>query len=447
MKQKSHSGQHLVLAERQIIEKGISSGSDKASIASTIGKDASTVAKEIRKHRELTYKCGMPLECTAYRTCTLGRNCTPGCPGYARFKCNRRDRSPGACNGCEKIKGCRYDHYIYKSDVADSEYKATLVDSRTGINCTEEELKEIGEVVQPLIKKGMSPFAVLQRHPEIGVSEHTLYNYIESGAFRNAGVDLCSLDLRRQPSRRPMKKKDANVYKKREDRAYLKNRLYSDYLAFTEANPCAKVVQMDTVYNDPSGPYMQTFKFVSYDFMFIVYSEERTQESMLRGVALLEQVLGKDLFNAEASVILTDRGTEFTAADEMEERPDGTRRTRLYYCDAMASGQKGTLENYHKHIRYICPKNCDLYSLGLTSQKAANEVASQVNSIPVEKLNGKTPWEYLGFMNPALAKRFLEHGLSNKSLDESIELTPKAIRQFRTGKPYGKKRTDRGGKD
>ena len=44
---------HLTLQERQIIQKGIESRSSKAAIAQTIGKDPTTVAKEIRKHRDL----------------------------------------------------------------------------------------------------------------------------------------------------------------------------------------------------------------------------------------------------------------------------------------------------------------------------------------------------------------------------------------------------------
>ena len=44
---------HLTSQERIIIEKGIENGSTKAAIALTIGKDKSTVGKEIKKHRVL----------------------------------------------------------------------------------------------------------------------------------------------------------------------------------------------------------------------------------------------------------------------------------------------------------------------------------------------------------------------------------------------------------
>jgi IS30 family transposase len=54
MKRKQrHDGTHLTLEERKIIQAGIENDSTKADIARTIGKDATTVAKEIRKHRKL----------------------------------------------------------------------------------------------------------------------------------------------------------------------------------------------------------------------------------------------------------------------------------------------------------------------------------------------------------------------------------------------------------
>lgn len=59
----NNSFSHLTLDERRIILTGITNGSSKTAIAQTIGKDKSTVGKEIKLHRSLTHKCKMPLEC------------------------------------------------------------------------------------------------------------------------------------------------------------------------------------------------------------------------------------------------------------------------------------------------------------------------------------------------------------------------------------------------
>ena len=49
----SNSGKHLALEERRIILKGNEAGADKAAIARTIGKDKSTIGKEIKKTQDL----------------------------------------------------------------------------------------------------------------------------------------------------------------------------------------------------------------------------------------------------------------------------------------------------------------------------------------------------------------------------------------------------------
>ena len=210
---------HLTLEERRIILTGITNNSTKTAIAQTIGKDKSTVGKEIKLHRVLTHKCKMPLECNNYRKCTFGRNCTLDCPEYSPFRCSRRDRSPGACNGCSHWSRCRFDKFQYCPEDAQMDYRTTLIDSRQGVNLTVQEAKSMASVISPLLKQGHSPYQILANHPELNISEKTLYNYIESGVFREL-AGITPLDLRRQVSRKLPKKK-AQVYKKRKDNKYL----------------------------------------------------------------------------------------------------------------------------------------------------------------------------------------------------------------------------------
>ena len=125
----NNANTHLTREERRIIEIGIRNNSTKTSIANTIGKDNSTVGKEIKLHRKLKTRCKMPLECSNYRHCDYGRECTLDCPDYSKFVCKRRDRSPGACNGCKNQQFCRFDKYIYDPNDAEHDYRMTLVDS------------------------------------------------------------------------------------------------------------------------------------------------------------------------------------------------------------------------------------------------------------------------------------------------------------------------------
>ncbi|OUQ74671.1 transposase [Massilimicrobiota sp. An105] len=408
---------HLTVQERIIIEKGIENGSTKAAIALTIGKDKSTVGKEIKKHRELVHKFSYKINCANMKNCSHNHVCD-NCADFKPFTCNRRDRSPGACNGCSKYTHCRYDKYRYKADFSHKKYREDLVDSRTGINMSYEECKAMADIIVPLIKAGHSPYHIVTNHPELNISEKTLYNYIENGIFREFG--LLDIDLRIK-TKRKITKKASNKYKKREDKKYLNGRTYDDFINYTAENKNLSVVEMDTVYNNGStGPFMQTFKFLDYSFMFIVYQEEKTVKSMVEGVDFLEKILGKDLFSEEVAIIKTDRGSEFCDAEVFEKEENESRRTRIFYCDPMASGQKGSLENNHKEIRYICPKENDLKDLGLNSQEKANLIVSHINSQSKEHLKGKSPLEVMEFMNPALYQKFKDFGIERINKDNIV---------------------------
>ena len=156
-------------------------------------------------------------------------------------------RPAGACNGCSNWSHCRFDKYLYCPEDAHMDYRTTLVDSRQGVNLTVQEAKEMAATISPLLKQGQSPYQIVTVHPELGISEKTLYNYIEGDVFHEiAGITV--MDLRRQVSRKISKKKSKG-YKKREDRKYLQGRTYKDYKLYMEENPDVFVTQMDTVYN------------------------------------------------------------------------------------------------------------------------------------------------------------------------------------------------------
>lgn len=407
----SNKNKHLTLEERKIIERGICNGATKTDIARILGKDKSTICKEIREHRFVKTKTIFPKECAKYASCRPGTSC-PGpkcCDKYERVVCKRRDTSPGACNGCSLYTRCRYDKIVYDAVKAHDEYRTSLVGTREGVNLSAEEAKHIAEIIQPLLKQGLSPYMIIKNHPELGICEKTLYNYIAGKVFVRTGIT--DLDLRCKVSRK-LPKKLASNYKKREDRRFIINRTHKDFLDYVAETGNDSIVEMDTVYNDGSeGPFMQTFKFLDYGFLFSVYHTSKTAADMVNGVNLLEKLLGLDLFCKYVRILLTDRGGEFSSADQIETATDGSLRTKLFYCDPMASGQKGSLENKHRELRYVCPKEVDLARLGLTSQDKMNRVLSHINSAPVDSLHGKTPWEMLHFFAADLEQRFLSFGL------------------------------------
>lgn len=391
MKRKQiHDNTHLTLEERKIIQAGIENNSTKASIARTIGKDATTIAKEIRKHRTLKPRNAFnrPVLCAKGSTCPK-KPCIRKCELYEEPKCNRRDKSPGACNKCNEYNKCRFDKYVYNAEYADKEYRNDLVDYRQGINLTTKERDSIAQIIAPLLKQGQSVHQIISAHPEITQSQRTLYTYIESGVFKDFGVD--NFSLKEQVNRKQFK----NKYKKRKEPANFDGRRYEDYLAFCIENPETPTVEMDTLYNNPSGPYLQTFQFTTVPFMIGFLHSEKTNESMAKRIDWLQEHLGAELFSKLLSLLLTDRGTEFEKHQLFELDQLGNTRLRIFYCDPMQSSQKPHVENNHNYVRDIIPNS---YPLDGLTQDSIDLMFSHINSAPRLSLGDKSPFEVFSFI-------------------------------------------------
>lgn len=178
---------------------------------------------------------------------------------------------------------------------------------------------------------------------------------------------------------------------------------------------------MDTIYNDgTNGPFIQTFKFIPSGILVAVFHNSKSAEAMRSGVDLLESILGPEVFRKYVHILLTDRGSEFSAADAMEFSVDGTRRTRVFYCDPMQAGQKGSLENKHIELRYIFPKGTDLKALGLTGQDPLNLAISHIDSVPLEKFGGKSPLDVADFMYHDLYDKLDAFGIHKIEKDKVV---------------------------
>ena len=78
------------------------------------------------------------------------------------------------------------------------------------------------------------------------------------------------------------------------------------------------------------------------------------------------------------------------------------------------------IENIHILIRDICPKETDLYALGLDSQEKANRISSHINSYSRKKLNNKTSFSVLKFFNKEMADKLIDQGLTEIPPDQVI---------------------------
>jgi IS30 family transposase len=181
---------------------------------------------------------------------------------------------------------------------AHEQYRRELVSSREGINLTQEQRDEIADLIVPLVNKGQSIYQILSTHKEtIRLSEKTIYNYIDMGVFRKSG--LTSLSLKEKVKRRQFK----NKYKKRKEPVNYYGRKYKDYLNFVKENAAVLTVEMDTVMNHPSGPYIQTLLFEKTNFMIGFLHQERTSSSMARTLDDLQELLVQ---NGKRSFMIPD---------------------------------------------------------------------------------------------------------------------------------------------
>lgn len=412
------NNKQLTLSQRNKIEEMLNQRKRKFEIANDLGKTQSTIAREINKHRILKphniYNSDNMFNCKYFSNCKV---CTNQCRIFQPVPCKDRDRNIGVCNNCSKIKTCNLDKYFYFAEKAHEKYKYTLKDSRQGVNLNTSELTELAHIICPLIKKGQSIYTIINNHPEIKFCEKTLYNYIEMGLFRDWGIT--NISLKRKTKRKLPKQK----LKKRKDSSSYEGRTYTDYLEYKIQNPNITTTEMDTVYNNQSGPYIQTFIFENTEFMIGILHKEKTSNSMSESLNSLQNILSNKEYEQLFSVLLTDRGSEFIKAERFEVNiHTGEIKGKIFYCDPMQSSQKPHVENNHIFIREILPNGQDWSHL---TQDKINLMFSHINSTPRENLGGKTPYEIFTFIyGEKLASKL---NIQKISKDE-VNTTPRLLK-------------------
>ena len=408
---------HLTFEERCKIEECINKGFRKYQIANELNKSQSTILREIRNNRVLKARKIFnenPFNCIYLKDCKV---CTGKCKYYETEKCNRRDKFIGACNNCPDIKKCKLDQYFYKAKFAHEKYRETLVDARQGVNLNTSELFEMAHIICPLIDKGQSLYTILNNHPELKISVKTLYTYIEMGLFKDWGIT--NLSLKRKVKRKIRSKK----LKKRNEPANYTGRKYEDYLQFKEENPDVPTTEMDTVFNNQAGPYIQTFIFENTSLMIGILHTEKTADSMSKALDLIQDKLKAEEYQKIFSLLLTDRGTEFTKPIQFEVNINtGEIRSKIFYCDAQMSSQKPHVENNHNFVREILPNGQSWTSL---TQEKVNLVFSHINSTPRKSLGGKTPYEVFSFL---YGENILKKLNIHKIAKDEVNTTPRLLK-------------------
>ncbi len=392
---------HLTLDEREYIEHELMNNTSFADIAKYLGKDKTTISKEIKKHRirkegqsihigfnkcARRYNCHRKNICSTRckKECKQCKDCNSVCPDFEDGICFRLKHSPYVCNGCSNRFNCRSTKYYYRALPSFNKYKNILSESRQGINMTELELSNLDKLISPLIKKGQSISHIYQTHDN-PCSRSTLYRYLSKNCFSVGPIDL--------PRKVRMKKRREKRIEPKYTKA-MTNRTYEDFQKYIELHTELPIVEMDTVEGVKGGRVLLTFLFRNSRLMLAFILYEKTQKEVLRVFNMLEYELGNELFEKTFPIILTDNGAEFGNLLSLEFNEEGIGRTRIFYCNPRASYQKGMLEKNHEFIRYVLPKGTPFERL---LQTDINLMINHINSLGRASLNWFSPIDVAKF--------------------------------------------------
>ena len=398
---------HLTLDERATIEVSLREGASFTEIGRLLGKDPSTISKEVKNHNQVIRKgsynpCSKRTSCShmgkackpckhpyhgSCKGCSY-RNCYEHCPDFVELICQKLKKPPYVCNGCDTRMRCKLERHLYDAKNAQKEYETARSESRQGIAITPAELKRIDSIISPLVKQGQSIHMICVNNSDnIMLDEKTIYNYIDAGLLSVDNIDL----PRKVRYRIRSHKKPVRV-----DKQCHVGRTYEDFEAYLAANPDVPVVEMDSVEGRKGGKVLLTIYFRNCSLMLAFIRDANTARSVSEVFEQLYALLGHDTFSGLFQVILTDRRSEFTNPLAIEFNKNNERRTRVFYCDPQRSDQKGGCEVAHEMIRRVLPKGVSFDEL---NQDSVSLMMSNINSYSRKKLNNQSSHQLFSFLN------------------------------------------------
>lgn len=362
----SAKNKHMQYEDRLEIQECLNKGMTFKAIARRIGKDPTTVSKEVKLHLETHQN------------------------GYVKIDgvCPKLLKAPFVCNGCElrSRSSCRFQRQLYVAKHAQSDYETVLVESRTGIPLNKEIFYETERTVSEAVNKGQHIYHVIKTY-HLPVSTATVYRHINKGYY-----SIGRTDLPRAVKFKARKQKHPDYVPPQAK----KGRTYEDFLAYMEDHENLSYGELDTVIGNIGGKVIMTIHFVSFDFMIGILLDNKTAAEASSKIRALKKHLNDcgfsfgDLF----PVMLTDNGGEFSNVSDFENDISGVLETHLYFCDPYASYEKPHIEKNHTLFRDIVPKGSSFDNF---TQKTVNLIFSHVNSVKRKQFNGKSAYDLFTF--------------------------------------------------
>jgi len=348
---KNNTNYHrLNIYNRMDIQAAIHDGKTISEIARMLNVHRSTISRELKRIISKTINC----------------------PKLKRI---------ATCNICEFKYQCDKKKLYYDYKVRNDEAKKNKTFPREKSQLSIYKIKEINDIVSPLIYKGQSIHHIYASDKRLQslCSERTIRRLI----YRNE-LTAKAHQLRRYVRfKHPLPKKEKPIYIR--DIKYLINRKYPDFLRYKETHKKENIVEYDSVIGKLTDMYaILTITLVEYSFQFGLVIYKSNPKDVIAKLHELFNKIGpkaKDIFK----INLCDNGIEFYTFYEIEKYVG-----RVFYADPYKSSDKPHCERNHEFIRYVYPKG---KSLNTINQNDLNEVFSNINSYVRESLGDETPYD------------------------------------------------------
>ena len=363
---KTKKNKHMTLQDRIEIQECLSKSMTFKAIGKRIGKDQTTVSKEIR------------LRAQSYRN------------GFVKTDdiCPKLLKAPYVCNGCEmkSRSSCKYIRRVYHAKKAQADYETLLTDARTGIPLNKESFYETESIISNSVRKGQHVFHAIKSN-NLPVSTATVYRHIKKGYYTISPIDLPRAVKFKQ---RKSKQQDYVPH------GVKVGRTYDDFLAYVENKPDISRVELDTVIGKVGGKLILTIHFVSVDFMVgILLNDKTAAEAALRITELKSRLKRSGFkFGDVMPLLLTDNGGEFSCVSAFENDDNGNLESHIFFCNPNAPYEKPHIEKNHTMFRDIVPKGSSFDNF---TQETVDLIFSHVNAVKRKQFNGKSAYDLFTF--------------------------------------------------
>ena len=299
---------------------------------------------------------------------------------------------------CNELKRGQYEHtnsdltteIRYSPEIAEKRYQTNLAAKGAQVKIGHDH--KLAKALETLvIKKNYSPSAAVAElnnkgwNFDVKICARTVYNYIDTGVLNINRIDL------------PMKGRQKRKYRRIKTQKRVSAGTSIDYRPEeVDERTTLGHWEMDTVYTTTKKAKAVRLKpalLVLTERLsrkeLIIKMRDRTSASVVRALNRLERSMGAKKFTDTFRTITVDNGSEFANVDGMENSGlrKSEKRTKVYYCHAHHSWERGSNENANRLIRRWFPKGTD-FSKVTAAQIAA--LQDWINNYPRKVLSWAT---------------------------------------------------------